>query len=211
MNYSVIFNKPEVKSSFDWQLIQEVNVFDEKQKIVAKAEIELITLNKHREALKSYAIIEGDDEATDWELPLNLYFKGQNLSAELCESLAIIADVKNSKTHMLIEAFSVLPEYRKQGVAKFLLQSIAKEYNKVQSITVLSLPMPLFITPEDSEEEATKAYYQQLELASDETSLETLQAFFNHNGFIQYQVDETLLNAPLSFDLFVTTPSKLIG
>ena len=211
MNYSVIFTKPEIKSAFDWQLIQEVNVVDDNNTVIAKAELELITLNKHRDALKSYALIEADDEATDWELPLNLYFKGQNVCADTCAALGINADVKKAKTHILIEAISVLPKYREQGVMKLLLSEIAKAHNKVQSITLLSLPMPLFINPEDSEEEVTKAYYQQLNLNEDNTTHESLKALFEHNGFIQYEVDESLLNAPLSFDLFVSTPSQLIG
>ncbi|MCO4798443.1 MAG: GNAT family N-acetyltransferase [Colwelliaceae bacterium] len=209
MPLTIEFNKPEIKGSFDWQLIQQVNVLNEDKVLIAKAEIELITLNKHRDALKSYALIEGEDESTDWELPLNLYFKGQNLSQNVCSSLNITADVKKAKTHIMIEAISVLPTYRNQGVAKFLLQELAKNYSKVQSITVLTMPLKLFVDAEECEEQADKDYYQQLELQTDTTERAQLRDFFNHNNFIEYKVDEALLNEPLSFDIFITTPAKL--
>lgn len=211
MPFTIEFNKPEIKGSFDWQLIQQVNVLNEDKVLIAKAEIELITLNKHRDALKSYTLIEGEDESTDWELPLNLYFKGQNLSQNVCHSLNITADVKKAKTHIMIEAISVLPSYRSQGVAKYLLQELAKNYSKVQSITVLTMPLKLFVDAEECEEKANKDYYQQLELQTDKTDRAQLREFFTHNKFIEYKVDEALLNEPLSFDLFITTPSKLTG
>ena len=209
MSLQVEFNKPEIKSVFDWQLIQEINVLNEDNMIIAKTEIELITLNKHRDALKSYELIDEQEGSTDWELPLNLYFKGQNLTADLCEAFSIKADVKKAKTHLLLEAISVLPAYRNQGVAKFLLAEIAKEYPKVQSITALTMPLKLFIDAEQCEEESVKAYYQQLELETDKTTNEQLSEFFNHNGFIQYSVDENLLNEPLAFSFYISTPEKL--
>ena len=64
-------------------------------------------------------------------MPLNLFFKKQNITADLVEKLQVKVDVK-AKDHILIEALSVLPEYRKQGVAKFLLTEIAQHYSKVQ-------------------------------------------------------------------------------
>ncbi|MDO6447230.1 hypothetical protein Q4493_15785 [Colwellia sp. 1_MG-2023] len=209
MSLQVEFNKPEIKSVLDWQLIQEINVLNEDNIIVAKAEIELITLNKHRDALKSYALIEEQEGSTDWELPLNLYFKGQNLSPELCEKLSVKSDIKKAKTHLLLEAISVLPAYRNQGVTKLLLSEIAKEYPKVQSITALTMPLKLFIDAEQCEEEAVKAYYQQLELETDKTTSEQLAEFFHHNGFIEYEVDEALLHEPLTFSFYITTPEKL--
>jgi GNAT superfamily N-acetyltransferase len=209
MSLQVEFNKPEIKSVLDWQLIQEINVLNEDNMIIAKAEIELITLNKHRDALKSYALIDEQEGSTDWELPLNLYVKGQNLTAELCEKLSVKPDIKKAKTHLLLEAISVLPAYRNQGVAKFLLAEIAKQYPKVQSITALTMPLALFIDAEQCEDEAVKTYYQQLELETDQTSNEQLSEFFNHNGFIQYSVDEELLNEPLAFSFYISTPEKL--
>jgi GNAT superfamily N-acetyltransferase len=209
MSLQIEFTKPEIKSTFDWQLIQEINVLNEDNVIVAKAEIELITLNKHRDALKSYTLIDDEDGSTDWELPLNVYFKGQNLTAKLCEQLSIKPDVKKSKTHILLEAISVLPSYKKQGVAKLLLQAIAEHYPKVQSLTVLTMPLRLFLDAEVCEVEASKVYYQQLALQNDKTTREELCEFFKHCGFIEYKVDESLLNEPLSFDFFITTPDKL--
>ena len=209
MNLNIEFGKPQMKSSFDWQLIQEVNVLNEKNETIAKAELELITLNKHRDAAKSYAMIESEDEATDWELPLNLYFKGQNLSAKLCESLNIKPDIKKAKTHIMIEAISVSPSYRKQGISKFLLKEIAKHHHKIQSITVLSMPMNLFVDAAECEEEENKVYYQQLDLNNDKTSRIDVADFFKQSGFIDFKVDEALLAEPLSFDIFITTPEKI--
>ncbi len=211
MNLSIEFNKPQIKSSFDWQLIQEINVTDENNALIAKTEIELITLNKHRDAAKSYTLIDEDDETTDWELPLNLYFKGQNISNEICQKLDIKADIKKAKTHILIEAISVKPAFRKQGVAKFILQEIAKHHNKVQSITVLSMPMSLFVDAEDCEEQSGKEYYQSLNLTSDTQTKADLHSIFSRCGFIEYKVDAALLHEPLIFDLFVTSPTKLLA
>ncbi|WP_286266914.1 GNAT family N-acetyltransferase [Thalassotalea atypica] len=211
MNFTIEFSKPEIKSSFDWQLIQEANVLNENNEIIAKAEIELITLNKHRDALKSYALIESDDEATDWELPLNLYFKGQNLSADLCKSLDITADIKKSKTHIMLEAISVVPEYRNQGVAKLMLAEIAKKYPKVQSVTALSMPMKMFVDAQDCEEQSAKTYYESLSLEKEDMSAEQVATFFEHSGFVEYNVDEALLHEPLAFQLFISTPSKLLA
>ncbi|MDT0605180.1 GNAT family N-acetyltransferase [Thalassotalea castellviae] len=209
MSLQVEFNKPEIKSVLDWQLIQEINVLNQDNMIIAKAEIELITLNKHRDALKSYALIDEQEGSTDWELPLNLYFKEQNLTAELCEKLSVKADVKKAKTHLLLEAISVLPAYRNQGIAKLLLEEIAKHYPKVQSITALTMPLKLFVDAEHCEEQEVKAYYQQLELENDETTSEQLGEFFDHNNFIEYQVDEALLNEPLAFSFYITAPDKI--
>lgn len=209
MSFTIEFTKPEIKSTFDWQLIQEVNVLNENNAIVAKAEIELITLNKHRDALKSYVLIDEQDGSTDWELPLNLYFKGQNLSSELCEVFAIKPDVKKAKTHVLLEAISVLPSYKKQGLSKLLLKAIAEHYPKVQSLTVLTMPLSLFIDADACEVETSKTYYQQLDLSSDKTTREELSDFFKHCGFVEYKVDEALLNEPLAFDLLISTPEKL--
>jgi GNAT superfamily N-acetyltransferase len=210
MSLQFEFTKPEIKNTFDWQLIQEINVLNEDNTIIAKAEIELITLNKHRDALKSYTLIDEQDGSTDWELPLNLYFKGQNLTANLCEKLSIKPDIKKAKTHILLEAISVLPSYQKKGVAKLLLEAIAEHYPKAQSLTVLTMPLNLFVDAEACENETSKNYYQELNLQNDKTTREQLSAFFNHCGFLEYQVDEALLNEPLSFDLFITTPEKLI-
>ena len=209
MSLQIEFTKPEIKSTFDWQLIQEINVLNEDNTIIAKAEIELITLNKHRDALKSYALIDEQEGSTDWELPLNLYFKGQNLSAELCEKFSIKADVKKAKTHILLEAISVLPNHKKQGIAKLLLKAIAEHYPKAQSLTVLTMPLSLFVDAQDCEIDEIKAYYEQLDLNNDKTTREELCEFFKHCGFIEYNVDEALLNEPLSFDLLISTPEKL--
>lgn len=209
MTFKAEFKQPEIKSSFEWQLIQEVNLYDANNQIVAKAEIELLTLNKHRDALKSYQLLDDTGESTDWELPLNLYFKGQNLTNNLCEMLNVTPDSKKAKTHIMIEAISVLPSSRKLGVAKLLLSEIANHYPKVQSITALTMPLKLFIDAEECQEPESKAYYQQLDLENDQTTSEQLSEFFSHNGFIEYKVDEALLHEPLSFGLFMTSPAKL--
>ena len=172
MNLTIEFKQPEVKSTFDWQLIQEINVKNDQQQVIAKAEIEIITLNKHRGADESYELLSHQG-ATDWEVPLNLFFKKQNITADLVEKLQVKVDTK-AKDHILIEAISVLPEYRQQGVAKFLLSEIAQHYSKVQSISVLSMPMSLFVDAEDCESEENTAYYQTLDLAATDLTHEQL-------------------------------------
>ena len=129
MNLTIEFKQPEIKSTFDWQLIQEINVKNDQSQVIAKAEIEIITLNKHRGADESYELLS-QQGATDWEVPLNLFFKKQNVAADLLDKLQAKIDTK-AKDHLLIEAISVLPAYRKQGVAKFLLTAIAQHYSKV--------------------------------------------------------------------------------
>ena len=165
MNLSITYSKPVTETGNDWQLSQEINVSNEAGDIIAKAEIELLTLNKHRDALATYQLLA--DDATDWEIPLNVYFKKQNLTAELCQELNVAASTK-AQTHILIEAISVLPEYRKQGVGKYLLQEIAKKHVKIQSLSVLSLAMNAFVDAEQCETQENTDYYSKLNL-TDET------------------------------------------
>lgn len=206
MNLSIKASKATQKGAFDWQLVQEINVL-QGDEVIAKAEIELITLNKHRGAEQSYELLI-QQEATDWEVPLNLYFKKQNLAKDLIEKLAVKADDK-AKTHILLEAISVKPEYRKQGVAKWLLQEIAKLHNKVQSISVLSMPLPLFVDANDCETEQQKAYYQALNLEQDQTTHAQLVSFFNHCGFIDLNIDDSALAEPLPYQVMVASPTTL--
>jgi len=210
MNLTIEFKTPVKTGSFDWQLSQEINVSNDKGDVVAKAEIELLTLNKHRDALTSYSQLDNDDENTDWEIPLNLYFKGQNLSVELCESLQATANVKKAQTHIMLEALSVLPEYRNKGIAQYLLQEIAKKHEKVQSITVLSMPMHHFLDPEHCIEEHNTRYYQALNIKEKETTQVELHEFFSKVGFIEYKVDEALLAAPLQFEIFIASPQSIL-
>ncbi|NQZ81915.1 MAG: GNAT family N-acetyltransferase [Colwellia sp.] len=210
MNLTIEFKTPVKSGSFDWQLTQEINVSNDNGDVVAKAEIELLTLNKHRDAIASYQQLDSDDENTDWEIPLNLYFKGQNLSAELCDSLQVTPNVKKAQTHIMLEALSVLPQYRKQGIAQYLLKEIANKHEKAQSITVLSIPMHHFVDPEHCAEDHNKAYYQLLNLTNDVTAPTDLHQFFSKVGFIEYKVDEALLAAPLQFEIFIASPQSLL-
>ncbi|RHW77255.1 GNAT family N-acetyltransferase [Colwellia sp. RSH04] len=209
MNVSIEFKKPEITTAFDWQLSQEVNVKNEKGMVIAKAEIELITLNKHRDANKSYEMLEQQQGSTDWEIPLNLFFKGQNLAQNLCEALTVTADNKKAKTHIMLEAISVIPDYRNQGVAKYLLTEIMKHYNKAQSVTAFSMPLGDFVDADDCEDEDNKLYYQQLDLQSDAVNQVSLAQFFKQVGFIEYNVDDSLLAEPLAFNIFVASQSTI--
>lgn len=210
MNLTTRINKPEITGSLDWQISQTIDLINDQDEVVAKAEIEIITLNKHRGAKQSYDLLANENEATDWEIPLNLYFKWQNLATNVCESLNITPNIKKAQSHMLIEALSVLPEYRNKGVAKVLLKEIAKHHHKIQSITVLSLPMSLFVDVNECDD-SSKEYYQQLELNNDKTTREDVTAFFNHLECLQFNVDESLLAEPLSFDIFISTPDKILA
>ena len=207
MNLSIEFKQPEIKSAFDWQVVQEINVKNDQDQVIAKAEIEIITLNKHRGADESYELLSQQD-ATDWEVPLNLFFKKQNIAADLVEKLQVKVDVK-AKDHILIEAISVLPAFRQQGVAKFLLQEIAQHYSKAQSISVLSMPMNLFLDAQDCETEENKAYYQAMNLSGDSLSNEQLVTFFEHSGFSYLAIDDSALEAPLPFKVFMASPQTV--
>jgi GNAT superfamily N-acetyltransferase len=208
MNLTIEFNKPEIKSAFDWQLAQEINVKNDKNQVIAKAEIEIITLNKHRGADESYELLSQHD-ATDWEVPLNLFFKKQNVAADLVEKLHAKIDTK-AKDHILIEAISVLPAYRQQGVAKFLLTEIAQHYSKVQSISALSMPMNLFVDAQDCETSENTAYYQAMNLAADGLSTAALSAFFEQSGFSYLAIDDSALEAPLPFKVFIASPQTIL-
>ena len=208
MSLTIEFKQPEVKSTFDWQLILEINVKNDQQQVIAKAEIEIITLNKHRGADESYELLS-QQGATDWEVPLNLFFKKQNITADLVEKLQVKVDTK-AKDHILIEAISVLPEYRQQGVAKFLLGEIAQHYSKAQSISALSMPMSLFVDAEGCESEENTAYYQTLDLAATDLNHEQLSAFFEKSGFHYLAIDDSALEAPLPFKVFITSPKALL-
>jgi len=208
MNLTIEFNQAEIKSAFDWQLIQQINVKNDQNQVIGKAEIEIITLNKHRGADESYELLNQQD-ATDWEVPLNLFFKKQNIAADLVEKLQVKVDAK-AKEHILIEAISVLPAYRKQGVAAFLLQAIAKNYPKVQSITALSMPMNMFVDTQDCDTEANTAYYQAMNLTQDALNADQLTAFFEQSGFRHLAIDDSALEAPLPFKVFIASPTTLL-
>ncbi len=208
MNLTVDFKKPEIAGAFDWQICQEINVKNDKGDIIAKAEIELITINKHRDAMGSYTLLS--NEETDWEIPLNLYFKGQNLTKDLCEALNITPDTKKAKTHILLEAISVLPEYRKQAVGQYLLKEIVKHHEKAQSITVLSMPMHSFLDADECEDETIKAYYQAADLQNLKVSADDLTNFFSRSGFIEFKVDESLLEEPLPYQILVASPQSIL-
>ena len=208
MNLTIEFKQPEIKSTFDWQLIQEINVKNDQSQVIAKAEIEIITLNKHRGADESYELLS-QQGATDWEVPLNLFFKKQNVAADLLDKLQAKIETK-AKDHRLIEAISVLPAYRKQGLAKFLLTAIAQHYSKVQSISALSMPMSLFVDAQDCESEENKTYYQAMNLAADNLNPEQLSAFFEKSGFNYLAIDDSALEAPLPFKVFIASPKTII-
>ena len=208
MNLTIEFNKPAIKSAFDWQLVQEINVKNDENQVVAKAEIEIITLNKHRGANESYELLSQHD-ATDWEVPLNLFFKKQNVAEDLGEKLHAKLDTK-AKDHILIEAISVLPAYRKQGVAKFLLKEVAQYYSKVQSILALSMPMNLFVDAQDCDTSENTAYYQAMNLAADELSTEALSTFFEQLGFSYLAIDDSALATPLPFKVFIASPQTIL-
>lgn len=209
MSFSVEFGKSSIKSNFDWQLCHEVNVVTTDGKVIAKAELELLTLNRHRDALKSYQLLDESEEGDDWEVLLNIFFKGHNVNAETAEALAVKAEPKKAQTHMMIEAISVHPEFRQQGVARLLLKSIAEQYTKVQSISLLSLPMNLFVDADECETEENAAYYQSLNLSDQSLSAETLSTCFAQLGFNAVTVEESVLNAPLPYQMFMASPAQL--
>jgi len=207
MNLSTEFKKPTVKGSYDWQLSQEINVVNDAGVVIAKAEIELITLNKHRDATKSYELLD-EQEATDWEIPLNVYFKKQNLISEYAEKLLVKPDT-NAKTHLMIEAISVQPAYRKQGIAKYLLNQIALHYPKIQSLNVMSMAMNLFVDLAFCNGEENTQYYTNLVLENETIANEALNAFFTASGFMQVNIDESLLAEPLAFEIFIASPATI--
>ena len=103
-----------------------------------------------------------------------------------------------------------MPEFRQQGVAKFLLQEIAKRYTKAQSISVLSMPMNLFVDADDCETPENQAYYQALNLATETMEQEALTAFLTQSGFITIAIDDSALDEPLPFKVFIASPQMLV-
>lgn len=209
MNLSIEFKTPVVKGSYDWQLTQEINVSIDGGEVIAKTEIELLTMNKHRDA-KATVLLLDEQEASDWEIPLHTYFKGQNISQSLCEELQVVSDTK-AKTHIMIEAISVLAAYRKKAVASYILKEIANKYPKVQSITVLSMPMNWFVDPQYCETVENTAYYNSLDLPNETIDLEELNVVFVKLGFTQISVDEELLVEPLPYEIFVASPASIFN
>jgi len=209
MDLSIDFQKPELKGAYDWQLTQEINVKNPAGDVIAKAEIELVTLNKHRDADKSYELLD-QQEATDWEIPFGVYFKKHNLIADYCEKLAVKADT-NAKTHIMIEALSVQPQYRTQGVAKQLLQAIAEHYPKAQSLNVMSMAMNLFVDLEYCNGPDNTQYYENLSLDQETIATEELNAFWGKVGFMQVEIDEKLLAEPLSYTIYLASPASILA
>lgn len=207
MNLSIEFSKPIIDGGQEWLLTQEINVTDEQGDVIAKAEIQLLTMNKHRDAKATYALLE--EFYPDWEIPLNIYFKKHNLTDELCLELNVPTSSK-AQTHIMIEAISVQPAYRGKGVGQYLLQEIAQKHKKAQSLTVLSMPLNSFIDVEDCEEAHNRLYYSQLDLANDTVTRDELKGFFNNNGFTTINIDEDNLIEPLAFDVLVASPISIL-
>lgn len=208
MELSIDFQKPEIKGSYDWQLSQEINVSTPDGEVIAKAEIELVTLNKHRDANKSYDLLD-QQEATDWEIPFGVYFKKQNLIPEYCDKLDVTPDT-NAKTHIMIEALSVQPTYRKQGVAKQLLHAIAEHYPKAQSLNVMSMPMNLFVDLAYCNGPDNTKYYESLNLPEETMANTELDSFWEKSGFMPINIDEKLLAEPLSYHIYLASPSSIL-
>jgi GNAT superfamily N-acetyltransferase len=208
MNFTIEFSKPIIQGNYEWQLAQEINVKNDNGDVIAKAEIELLTINKHRDALATYQLLE--DEGSDWEIPLNIYFKKQNLTLDLCDALEVKPSTK-AQTHILLEAISVLPEYRQQGVAKYLLQNIAQKHAKIQSINVLSMAMNEFVDAQLCETQSNKDYYSTLDLPNETIARETLENCFTNSGFTKIDIDQAALVEPLQFDIFVASPASILA
>lgn len=207
-SFSIHVSKAELKGQFDWQLMQTINVCNEEGKLIAKAEIECVTLNRHRDAIESYELLESGEEY-DWLVPFNFYFKGQNVKNDVAQQLHITPNVKKAQTHIMIEALSVIPNCRNQGLASALLKAIIAEYPKAQSICLLSMPMALFVDVNDCEDEESREYYDALNLAEEEQTADDISAFFNHTGFIELTAHTAKLDTPLPYQLFMGSPESI--
>ncbi|REL26781.1 hypothetical protein DXX93_09475 [Thalassotalea euphylliae] len=205
--YTFSFQTAEIKTNFEWQLYQELNVYDGEQ-LIAKVELELLTINKNRNAKQSYEALE-QLGATDWELPLHLYFKGHNVNSELSEQLAVKQESKKATQHIMIEAFSVLPSYQGNNLGNTILAQLAKEYPKAQSFWLMAMPMHYFIDPQACELEEDKDYYQAMDLTRDSASSQNIAGYFEKQGFIKLTIDEALLAEPLPYELLVASPHLL--
>lgn len=209
MTFTVKFNRPEIKTAFEWQLAQEINVLNANGDVIAKAEIEIVTLNKHRDAAASLEMLAQHD-TTDWELPFHIYFSKQNLNADLCKKLDVKPSTK-AQQHILLEAISVKPEYRKQGAARFLLEQVASHYPKVQSINTFSMPMALFVDAENCLTPESTEYYQSLNIEEDGITADNLNQFFSKTGFIEIQLDQSELEEPLPFNIFIASVNSVLA
>ncbi|REL29436.1 GNAT family N-acetyltransferase [Thalassotalea euphylliae] len=206
-DYTFSLQSPEIKTNFEWQLYQELNVLDGDQ-LIAKVELELLTINKHRNALQSCEALE-ELGATDWELPLNLFFKGHNVKADLSEQLSVKQESKKATQHIMLEAISVLPAYQGKGVGKAILNYLANEYSKAQSIWLMAMPMHFFIDPEECELAEDKAYYQAMKLTEQTATSSEISAYFQKQGFQSLSIDENLLAELLPYKILVTSPKLL--
>ena len=206
-DYTFSLQPPEIKANFEWQLCQELNVLDGDQ-VIAKVELELLTINKHRNAQQSCEALE-EVGATDWELPLNLFFKGHNLTADLCEKLSVKQESKKATQHIMLEAISVLPAYQGKGLGRDILNFLANEYSKAQSIWLMAMPMQLFIDAEECDLAEDKAYYQAMKLNEQTATSNEISAYFQKQGFELLNIDENLLAEPLPYEILVTSPKLL--
>ena len=68
-----------------------------------------------------------------------------------------------------------------------------------------------FVDAQECEVQANRDFYQQLDLNNESMTRTQLHEFFSHCGFIEYKVDEALLHEPLAFDLFISTPEKILA
>ncbi|MFD2166826.1 hypothetical protein ACFSJY_11215 [Thalassotalea euphylliae] len=201
------FSPLEIKTEFDWQLWQELNVF-EGDELIAKAEFEVITLNKNRGAKETYEKLD-DLGATDWELPLNLFFTKQNLNPTTSKLIEAKTNDKKAQQHIMLEALSVTPNRRRKGIARLMLQKIVEEHNKAQSLFTLAMPMSNFVDADACELESDKVFYQSLDLINDDTNQQQVVDFFSQVGFKALEVDESLLAEPLPYALLVSSPQLI--
>ena len=70
--------------------------------------------------------------------------------------------------------------------------------------------MSLFVDAQDCESEENKTYYQAMNLAADNLNPEQLSAFFEKSGFNYLAIDDSALEAPLPFKVFIASPKTII-
>ena len=69
--------------------------------------------------------------------------------------------------------------------------------------------MNLFVDAQDCETEENKAYYQAMNLTDDALTQEQLSAFFEKSGFNHLAIDDSALEAPLPFKVFMASPNTI--
>jgi len=71
--------------------------------------------------------------------------------------------------------------------------------------------MDLFVDADECEDDDNKAYYHAADIQNKKLNSDELASFFTKSGFVEFNVDESLLTEPLPYQLFIASPQSILN